>query len=79
MTAIQFEIKKQDIVNELLEWFSKHSKDDISITFVKNSSAQFDENGIPYIDYEEQKEIEESLKDPECYEIVKTKNLSFEV
>jgi len=32
VTAIQFEIKREDIVEEFMQWFFKHSKEDVRLT-----------------------------------------------
>lgn len=79
MTAIQIEVKRPAVVEEFMQWLHKHSKDDVSLTFVRDSSAMFDEDGIAYMEEREQKEIEESLKNPECYEMGERKTLSFDV
>ena len=62
-----------------MQWLHKHSKDDITLTFVRDSSAHFDENGILYMEAEEQDEIEEALKNPECHEFGHSKTISFDV
>jgi len=38
-------------------------KEDVKLTFVHDRSAQFDENGIEYVDDKEQKEIESIVDD----------------
>ena len=79
MTAIQFEIKRADIVDEFMQWFYKHSKEDVRLTFVKDFSAKFDENGIKYVSDEEQKTIEKALSNPECHVIGHTKNITIDI
>jgi hypothetical protein len=79
MTAIQFEVKKADIVDEFMRWLHTHSKEDVTLTFIKNSSASFDENGIEYVSNEEQQEIEKALENKECYEISHSKTVTIDI
>lgn len=81
MIAIGFEVKKADLVDEFMQWLHQHAKEDVKLTFVRDSTAQFDENGIEYVDDEEQKEIEAILaqRSDEDREISHTKTLSIEL
>jgi len=79
MTAIQFETKNEDIVAEFMQWFFKHSKEDVKLTFVKDFSAKLDENGIEYVSDEEQKIIEMALSNPDCHLFGHTKTITIDM
>ncbi|MEA2029738.1 MAG: hypothetical protein U9N49_12300 [Campylobacterota bacterium] len=81
MIAIGFEVKKADLVDEFMQWLHQHAKEDVKLTFVRDSSAQFDEHGIEYVDEQEQKEIESILEQcsDEDKEVSHTKTLTIEL
>lgn len=77
MKTIQLEVNN-NLFNEFMKWLYKHPEEDFNITSVKDLSPQFDEDGIEYIKKEEQKEIDQILKNPDCHEIVHSKVISFD-
>jgi len=81
MIAIGFEVNRADLVDDFMQWLHQHKKEDVKLTFVRDSTAQFDENGIEYVNDKEQKEIEAILdqRSDEDKEVSHTKILSIEL
>ncbi len=81
MIAIGFEVTRADLVDEFMQWLHQQKKEDVKLTFVRDRSAQFDENGIEYVDDREQKEIESILAQftPQDREVSHTKTLTIEL
>ena len=77
MKVIQFEAQN-NLFDEFMQWLYKHPNKDFNLTSVKDLNSKFDEDGIEYVSLEEQKELDEVLKNSECYESGHSKTISFE-
>jgi hypothetical protein len=78
MKAVYFELDNS-LVDKFLMWVHQQTDGKVHLGEIRDlQDTKFDENGIPYASIEEQKEIEELLKDPDCNTIAKTKILQID-
>ena len=77
MKAVQLEVKN-NLFDDFMKWLYSHSKDDFDIKYVRELNSKYDENGITYMDANEQQEIEEILKNPQCHEISYSKTIQID-
>ena len=78
MKTIQLEVQNK-LFDEFMKWLYTHSQNDFNITSIKETNPKYDESGIMHMDFDEQKEIEEVLKNPECHEISHSKNIQINI
>ena len=78
MKTVQLEIQN-NLFNEFMKWLYSHSQNDFNITSINEIDKRYDEQGIVYMDADEQKEIEEILKNPECHEISHSKTIQIDI
>lgn len=76
LKAVYFEANNS-LVDEFLKWLNKHPQKSYHLGEVRDlQSSKFDEFGIPYASDEEEQEVAEILKNPECHEVAFSSTIS---
>ncbi len=78
MKTVQIDIQN-NLFNECMKWLYTHPQNDFNIKSVNEISPLYDEQGIMYMNSDEQEEIEKILENPECHEISHSKTIQIDI